>query len=84
MVPDTVQTDMHLRGEPEVHTAQDLATLIDQQIATDHLDVRRDLSRLGLCGSPDCAGSGRAQFPADDAASPAGTSRSWVGASPTT
>lgn len=54
MVPDTVPTDIQLLGEPDLHTAQILATLLDQQITTGHLDVRMELSRLGCATSAVC------------------------------
>lgn len=49
VVPDTVFTEMHLIGELDLATAQIVDTLIEQQVATGHLDVRLDLSQLGFC-----------------------------------
>ena len=49
VVPDTVRTDMHLVGELDFGTAQILHTLIEQQIATGHLEVRLDLADLRFC-----------------------------------
>ena len=49
VVPDTVRTEMHLIGELDILTAPILDTLIEQQIATGHIDVRIDLSRLAFC-----------------------------------
>ena len=49
VVPNTVRTDMHLVGELDLHTERVLDTLLEQQIATGHLDVRLDLSGLAFC-----------------------------------
>lgn len=49
VVPDTVRTEMHLIGQLDILTAPILDTLIEQQIATGHIDVRIDLSRLEFC-----------------------------------
>ena len=49
VVPDTVFTEMHLVGELDLATAPILRTLGEQQVATGHLQVRLDLSRLGFC-----------------------------------
>lgn len=49
VVPDTVFTEMHLVGELDLATAQILDTLIEQQIATGHLEVRLDLGKLAFC-----------------------------------
>ncbi len=49
VVPDTVATDMRLIGELDLSTIAVLATLIEQQIATGHLDVQIDLSDLAFC-----------------------------------
>jgi anti-sigma B factor antagonist len=49
VVPDTVLTEMHLVGELDLATAQILDTLIEQQIATGHLEVRLDLGKLAFC-----------------------------------
>ncbi len=49
VVPDTVRTEMHLIGELDFATVQILDTLIEQQIATGHLEVRLDLAQLRFC-----------------------------------
>ncbi len=49
VVPDTVRTDMQLIGELDMATDSVLGTLIEQQIATGHLDVRIDVSELSFC-----------------------------------
>lgn len=49
VVPDTTATDMRLVGELDLATTAILATLIEQQIATGHLDVHLDLSDLAFC-----------------------------------
>lgn len=49
VVPDTVFTEMHLVGELDVATTPILNTLIEQQIATGHLEVRLDLDKLAFC-----------------------------------
>jgi len=51
VVPDTVRTDMRLVGELDEATESVLAVLVEQQIATGHLQVHIDLSRLDFCGS---------------------------------
>jgi len=49
VVPDTTATDMRLVGELDLATVPVLTTLIEQQIATGHLDVHIDLSELAFC-----------------------------------
>lgn len=49
VVPDTTRTDMRLVGELDVDTISVFATLIEQQIATGHLDVQVDMSELVFC-----------------------------------
>jgi anti-anti-sigma factor len=49
VVPDTVFTEMRLIGELDGATAQIVDTLIEQQIATGHLEVRLDLDKLAFC-----------------------------------
>lgn len=49
VVPDTTATDMRLIGELDLATLNVLSTLIEQQIATGHLDVHIDLSGLVFC-----------------------------------
>lgn len=49
VVPDTVATDMRLVGELDLATVRVLTTLIEQQIATGHLDVHINLSDLVFC-----------------------------------
>ncbi len=49
VVPDTVRTDMQLIGELDMATDSVLGALIEQQIATGHLDVRIDVSELSFC-----------------------------------
>jgi len=49
VVPDTVRTDMLLVGELDVATEPVVATLIEQQLATGHREVRIDLSELVFC-----------------------------------
>jgi len=49
VVPDTVRTDMQLIGELDMATDSVLGTLIEQQIATGHLNVRIDVSELSFC-----------------------------------
>ena len=51
VVPDTVRTDMRLVGELDEATESVLAILVEQQIATGHLQVHIDLSGLDFCGS---------------------------------
>lgn len=49
VVPHTTATDMRLVGELDLATVPVLTTLIEQQIATGHLDVHIDLSDLTFC-----------------------------------
>lgn len=49
VVPDTTRTDMRLVGELDLATVPVLATLIEQQIATGHLDVHIELSDVAFC-----------------------------------
>jgi anti-sigma B factor antagonist len=49
VVPDTAYTDLHLIGELDLETGQILDTLVKQQIATGHLEVRLDLAQLTFC-----------------------------------
>lgn len=56
VVPDTVHTDIHLIGDLDLLTAQILHTLIEQQIATGHRDVRIDLTDLNDLAFCDVSG----------------------------
>lgn len=49
VVPYATRTDMRLAGELDLATVPVLATLLEQQIATGHLDIRIDLADLAFC-----------------------------------
>ncbi len=49
VVPDTVRTDMRLVGELDETTKSVLVILVEQQIASGHLQVHIDLSGLEFC-----------------------------------
>ena len=49
VAPDTTYSILALTGELDLSTAPLLARLVEQQIATGHLDVRVDLSELAFC-----------------------------------
>ena len=49
VVPDTVDADLYLIGELDLATTQILDTLVEQQIAIGHPELRLDLTKLSFC-----------------------------------